>query len=179
MSITPTPPSLYRPEIEGLRAVAVIAVILFHFNKNLLPSGFLGVDMFFVISGYVILGAMTRTKASRCRDFLLGFYTRRVKRLIPALVVCVLLTSLVLSLFLPNPGISLITGIAALFGVSNIYLQIIATDYFGTSAELNAFTHTWALGVEEQFYLLFPLLVWALGFPSRKAHASRHLALAL
>lgn len=156
-------PSNYRPEIDGLRALAVISVIIAHFNSGFLPSGFLGVDMFFVISGYVITQSLYRSNSNNLRAFLVNFYERRVKRLAPALVLCVVFTSLLICLFNPNPGTSLRTGFTALFGLSNIYLFLQATDYFGTAAQLNVFTHTWSLGVEEQFYLLFPFLLWFTG----------------
>jgi peptidoglycan/LPS O-acetylase OafA/YrhL len=150
----------YRPEIDGLRALAVIAVIIAHLDTPFMPSGFLGVDMFFVISGYVITYSLSKTTAGSLSGFLVGFYQRRVKRLVPALVLCVLVTSILISLFNPAPDVSIKTGFAALFGLSNMFLLSQATDYFGLGAQLNVFTHTWSLGVEEQFYLLFPLLVW-------------------
>ena len=77
----------YRPEIDGLRAFAVVAVVINHFNKDLLPSGYLGVDIFFVISGYVITSSLADRKSENFFDFLVGFYERRIKRLLPALVV--------------------------------------------------------------------------------------------
>jgi len=153
----------YRPEIDGLRAVAVLAVIAHHLERSLLPSGFLGVDIFFVISGFVICGSLASRPASDLRSFLLTFYARRVRRLVPALLVCVLLTGLLFSLVNPSPARNLDTGIWALFGLSNLSLHNQALDYFGLSADLNPFTQTWSLGVEEQFYLVFPLLVWCCG----------------
>ena len=77
----------YRPEIDGLRAFAVVAVIINHFNKDLLPSGYLGVDIFFVISGYVITSSLAGRHSRNFLDFLTGFYERRIKHLVPALVV--------------------------------------------------------------------------------------------
>jgi len=154
----------YRPEIDGLRAVAVIAVIVNHFSKDALPSGYLGVDIFFVISGFVITGSILGRPHQSFGEGLAGFYSRRIKRLVPALVFCVVLTSLAICLFNPAPGVSLQTGMTALFGASNVYLYSQSTDYFAPSTELNAFTHTWSLGVEEQFYLLFPFLLWLAGF---------------
>lgn len=148
----------YRPEIDGLRAVAVIAVIIFHFNERLLPRGFLGVDIFFVISGYVITSSLYQLPSGSLSEFLHGFYTRRIKRLVPALALCVVVSSLLICLFNPQPGISLKTGLTALFGLSNLYLLRASRDYFAQSSELNVFTNTWSLGVEEQFYLIFPLL---------------------
>jgi peptidoglycan/LPS O-acetylase OafA/YrhL len=165
----------YRPEIDGLRAMAVIAVIANHFNKNILPSGYLGVDIFFVISGFVITNSLRRHPAKDLKDFLLGFYARRVKRILPALLVMVLISSVGICLFDPNPGTSLLTGIASVFGFSNIYLVIRLTDYFAASADLNVFLHTWSLGIEEQFYFLFPLLVWLTGFGRNSISGSKRL----
>jgi peptidoglycan/LPS O-acetylase OafA/YrhL len=169
----------YRPEIDGVRALAVISVIINHFNKKLLPSGYLGVDIFFVISGYVISSSLYNSSAKNFADFILGFYSRRVKRLVPALILCVLLTSVLICLFDPNPQASLRTGGASLFGLSNLYLLKLATDYFGASAQLNAFTHTWSLGVEEQFYAFFPLIFWLTGFARRHSEGLRNLVCVL
>ena len=153
----------YRADIDGLRALAVLSVVLYHFSAELLPSGFLGVDVFFVISGYVITSSLgTRSDAS-LGDLLLAFYARRVKRLVPALALCVVVTGLAICLFDPHPAASLHTGVAALFGLSNLYLLDQATDYFAAGVRANVFAQTWSLGVEEQFYLVFPLLVWVTG----------------
>jgi peptidoglycan/LPS O-acetylase OafA/YrhL len=162
----------YRQEIDGLRALAVIAVILNHMSKDVLPSGYLGVDVFFVISGYVISSSLHKRSHSSIGELLLDFYARRVKRLIPTLVFFVAITSIIISLFNPAPAITLKTGLASLFGLSNLYLISQATDYFGDSAQLNVFTHTWSLGVEEQFYIIFPCIVWftASGRNGRKGY---------
>lgn len=165
----------YRPEIDGLRAFAVVAVIINHFNKDLLPSGYLGVDIFFVISGYVITSSLAGRQSKNFLDFVTGFYERRIKRLVPALVVFVLITSVLISLFNPDPGVALELGWRSLFGVSNINLYRSSTDYFAQSTELNPFTHTWSLGVEEQFYLLFPFLIWFSGFGQQAAKGARNL----
>jgi peptidoglycan/LPS O-acetylase OafA/YrhL len=157
----------YRQEIDGIRGLAVIAVIINHFNKSLLPSGYLGVDIFFVISGHVVTASLFSHRHESIREFLLGFYSRRVRRLIPALVTCVVLTSLAICLFNPSPGISLRTGLTALFGFSNIYLFTQSTDYFAPTTDLNAFTQTWSLGVEEQFYMIYPLVMWLCGASPR------------
>lgn len=167
--------SKYRPEIDGLRALAVVAVIINHVNKDLLPSGYLGVDIFFVISGYVITASLADRQSKNFLEFLTGFYERRVKRLVPALVVFVLITSVLISLFNPDPGVALRTASASLFGFSNLYLFKQSTDYFAPSTELNPFTHTWSLGVEEQFYLLFPFLIWFSGFGRQSPKGARNL----
>ena len=169
----------YRPEIDGLRAVAVISVIINHFNNDFLPSGYLGVDIFFVISGYVITASLYETSDRNFSEFFLGFYSRRVKRLVPALILCVLITSLLICLFDKTPNASLRTGIASLFGVSNLYLLKQATDYFGMSAQLNVFTHTWSLGVEEQFYVIFPFIVWLTGFGRQRLQGPGNLFLVI
>ena len=127
----------YRPEIDGLRAFAVAAVIINHFNKDILPGGYLGVDIFFVISGYVITSSLFGRPSRDFKDFISGFYERRVKRLIPALSAFVLIMGIAICLFNPEPELSLRTGITSLFGLSNLYLLKQSTDYFAQSTEFN------------------------------------------
>jgi len=153
----------------------VVAVIINHFHKPLLPSGYLGVDVFFVISGFVITASLANRRSSSLGDFLAGFYERRLKRLVPALALFVLITSLFTCLFNPEPLQSLQIGARSLIGISNLSLYKASTDYFGEEVELNSFVHTWSLGVEEQFYLLFPLLVWFTGFGRQTAGGRRWL----
>ncbi|CAK6688298.1 acyltransferase family protein [Synechococcus sp. BA-124 BA4] len=167
----------YRPEIDGLRAFAVIAVIINHFNKEILPSGYLGVDIFFVISGFVITSSLADRKSKNFGDFLSGFYERRIKRLVPALVVFVLITSVLISLVNPEPQLALGIGQKALFGISNISLFSESADYFSQYTDFNPFAHTWSLGVEEQFYLLFPFLIWFSGFGRQAPNGARNLFL--
>ncbi len=154
----------YRQDIDGIRALAVIAVIINHINKDVLPSGYLGVDIFFVISGYVITSSLSNKSHKGFGDFLMEFYSRRIKRLVPALILNVIISSILICFFNPNPKSTLETGITSLFGLSNIYLYIQNTNYFSSSAEKNIFTHTWSLGIEEQFYFLFPFIFWFSGF---------------
>ena len=170
----------YRSEIDGLRALAIASVIVNHFNADLLPSGFLGVDVFFAISGYVITGSILRwaerTDHPGLGTFLIDFYRRRVQRLVPALAVFVVMTALLTCLVDSDPDESLITGITSLFGVSNIYLYSQAVDYFGSDALHNPFTHTWFLGVQEQFYLFYPAITWltlGIGRGERSLHDRR------
>ena len=171
----------YRHELDGLRAIAVLTVIIHHFSKDLLPSGYLGVDFFFVISGYVITRSLlqrgVRAPHSDVRSAMMSFYARRVKRLLPALIFCVMITTLCGSLVMDPESLiyirSLRTGLTALFGFSNLYLYRQATDYFGADSALNLFTQTWSLGVEEQFYFLFPLLVWWAGVSRVKHQTDR------
>src|SRR5262245_50802469 len=101
---------MQRHELDGLRALAVIAVILNHFDKSLLHSGYLGVDIFFVISGFVITTSLMNRKANSFLDFLGGFYTRRIKRLVPALIVNVLITGVLICWFDPDAEFSLRVG---------------------------------------------------------------------
>ena len=169
----------YRPEIDGLRAFAIIAVIINHFNKDLLPSGYLGVDIFFVISGFVITSSVSKRKSFLFTDFIIDFYERRVKRLIPALVFYVIISSLLICLFNSDPSISLKTGFFSLFGLSNIYLIHTSADYFAINQSLNPFTQTWSLAVEEQFYIIFPILVFLSGITRKMKYGFRNLKLIL
>ncbi len=153
----------YRPDIDGLRAIAVTAVILFHAHLFPFASGYVGVDIFFVISGYLIGGIILREVRSGRFSFAM-FYARRARRILPALFTVVLTTCLA-GWFLFSPlqfrGVGA-TATSALLGVSNISFFRFR-DYFGPDARLHPLLMTWSLGVEEQFYLLFPFLVFAIG----------------
>ncbi|MCT0219136.1 acyltransferase [Synechococcus sp. CS-1329] len=160
--------------------MAIVAVILNHLNESLLPSGFIGVDVFFVISGYVITRSLERKEPAHSRGaFLAAFYRRRIQRLVPALAVCVVVTALLTCLVVPDPADSLWTGLLALAGGSNLFLFDQATDYFGSSGLLNTFTQTWYLGVDYQFYLIFPLAVWQLGLGRDGAAGRRRFRLGM
>lgn len=162
----------YLPEIDGLRAVAVIAVITNHFVEDWMQSGFLGVDIFFVISGFVITSYLREVRPAGWKEYLSEFYARRIKRLFPALVVYVLLTNIFFLTLTTTQSPELFrTGGLSLLGLSNIYLFLTSTDYFSLDARLNPFMHTWSLGVEEQFYLLFPAIFALAGFvPKLRKH---------
>ena len=135
-------------------------MVINHLNHTWLEGGFLGVDIFFVISGYVITASINGRLNQPIGLFLGEFYRRRVQRLAPALITCIAITGFLTCLFVTDPSSSLITGATALFGVSNIYLLQESTNYFGLDASLNTFTQTWSLGIEEQFYLIFPAVAW-------------------
>ncbi|MDF0668179.1 MAG: acyltransferase family protein [Nitrospira sp.] len=156
----------YRPEIDGLRAIAVIPVILFHAGFQLFSGGFVGVDIFFVISGYLIT-TIILADLEAGRFSILNFYERRARRILPALY-------LVMASCLPFAWLWLMPSdakelsksvMAGLVFVPNIFFWR-QSDYFDTATELKPLLHTWSLGVEEQFYVLFPLVLmfaWQLG----------------
>ncbi|PSJ39670.1 acyltransferase family protein [Allosphingosinicella deserti] len=151
------------PAIEGLRAIAVLAVIVYHLRPALLPGGYAGVDIFFVISGFVVTGALARRPPDRLAHALGAFYARRILRLLPALLV--MLVTAVLASLLFAPMITILTdsravALGATVGGANIVLARTGLGYFGASADLHPFVHTWSLGVEEQFYLVCPILIW-------------------
>lgn len=171
--------SNYRPELDGLRALAVIFVIINHFSEKILPGGFLGVDIFFVLSGYVVSASLYDRPATDWYVFLSQFYARRMKRIFPALIFCVVITGFIGCYFIQYPTESLKAGMYSLAGASNIYFYSHSSDYFGEDARHNLFTHTWSLGVEEQFYLFFPALLILIGFKAQKHLRNTLLILAL
>lgn len=151
-----------RDDIQGLRAIAVLAVLLFHAFPDRFPGGYIGVDVFFVISGYLITGLIFR-EVSENRFTFANFYSRRVRRIFPALFVVLFFTMIFGSLIL-SPGQLSATArsaISAIFSVSNIYFWR-TSGYFASEAELEPLLHTWSLGVEEQFYILLPIMMIAM-----------------
>lgn len=155
----------YVKAIDGMRALAVLSVMLFHLDEAWLPGGFTGVDIFFVISGYVVSKSLYAYRGDTLGQFVSGFYARRMVRIFPALVLCLLLVALLSTLFVPSAWLSQTnekTGLFAFFGASNFALVWFADGYFSPRGDYNPFLHTWSLGVEEQFYLLFPLLFFPL-----------------
>ena len=152
----------YRSDIDGLRAVAVVPVILYHMGSALAPGGFVGVDVFFVISGFLIT-TVIREEIEAGNFSILRFYERRARRILPALFATVLLTFIVgLCLFMPDElrdlGASMV-GVAV-FASNILFWQ--QTDYFSGPVELKPLIHTWSLAVEEQYYIVFPLLLMAI-----------------
>ena len=154
-------PEGYRPDIDGLRAVAVAAVIAFHAFPSLAPGGFIGVDVFFIISGYLISGLIFG-QLKRGRFSIREFYYRRIKRIFPALIAVLIACFIVGSQILLSEefkklGSHIVS--AALFIANFKYWS--EAGYFDAAAETKPLLHLWSLAVEEQFYLLWPALVWA------------------
>ena len=150
----------YVPGIDGLRAIAVLSVLIYHINPSLFPSGFVGVDFFYVISGFVVSLASSTLVARTPFHLLLAFYRRRLVRILPASLIMLLATTLLATLFIPITGrltSTDLTGVAGVVGAANLILWWAAGDYFSAGSELNPYTHMWSLGVEEQFYIIFPL----------------------
>ena len=169
----------YRRDIDGLRAIAVTSVVFYHAGLWPLSSGYVGVDIFFVISGFLIGGILNRETRAGTFSFA-GFYARRARRILPALIVVVTIVSL-LSLALMGARELRQTGLSAgtaLVGISNVYFWW-STNYFAPSAHLNPFLMTWSLGVEEQFYIFFPFLLILLARRSQWQSAGAIAALSV
>ncbi len=151
----------YRPYLDSLRSIAVLYVILFHLFPNLFKGGFIGVDIFFVISGFIVTKTFLNSNFTTLKDSILGFFLRRVKRILPALLFLFIIVSILSILIIPPEQNKeyIVSGAYSLFGISNIFFTRVASDYFNFASSMNPFTHTWSLGVEEQFYLFLPLLI--------------------
>jgi peptidoglycan/LPS O-acetylase OafA/YrhL len=171
----------YRPDIDGLRAVAVLSVLAFHYGAALspewrLPGGFTGVDVFFVISGFLITFKLAEDIAAGTFS-ILGFYDRRICRILPALLVMLAVT-LFAGKFLLMPGdykALAISTAASAFGVSNFFF-LSHTGYFDQSADLLPLLHAWSLAVEEQFYLVWPPLLFVIAAGRKRIDIAAALA---
>ena len=156
-----------RLDVQGLRALAILFVLGFHGHLGL-SSGFVGVDVFFAISGFVITTTLVAELERSGSISLPGFYLRRAKRLLPALAAMVALVVGLGVLLVPVAAVHMLplTALAASVFGGNIYLESLPRDYFSASSNLDPLLHTWTLGVEEQFYLAFPVILlasWLLG----------------
>ncbi|MGY4523561.1 acyltransferase family protein [Pseudomonas sp. TE21394] len=154
----------YRPDIDGLRALAVLAVVIFHFDKRWLPGGFVGVDIFFVISGYLITGIILK-EVRRGEFSFSNFYLRRMKRIFPAAFFLIFITTLFGLVFMvPMDAKDLASSaIASTVSLANIYFwKYLDISYFAASSDMVPLLHMWSLGVEEQFYLIWPALLMML-----------------
>jgi peptidoglycan/LPS O-acetylase OafA/YrhL len=149
----------YRPDLDGIRAIAVLSVIVYHLSISLLPGGYLGVDIFFVLSGYLITNIIWREAISK-RFSVARFYERRCRRILPALVVLLIAVSAFAALILLPIDLEGVakSALATMVFAANIYF-FNDTGYFTQVAEQKPLLHVWSLGVEEQFYIIFPLLV--------------------
>lgn len=150
----------YRSEIDGLRALAVISVAIYHFFPLALPSGYLGVDIFFVISGFLITSQLIKYKNEDKWQFLKQFYARRIKRLFPALFVFFSITTLTLSIVMLKFDFE--SFFSSLISAKTFWANLYFWQdggYFGGRNELKPLLHTWSLSVEEQFYLIYPSLI--------------------
>lgn len=165
----------YRPEIDGLRAIAVLAVILFHSHAQFLPSGYLGVDIFFVISGYLITQIIYQEMQNNTFSFVY-FYQRRIKRIIPASLTVLIFTVLVSHfLFFAEDAYEVRqSAFWALLFSANLFFADASADYFTHTVQDKPLLHFWSLSVEEQFYFIFPLVLFLL-FKYQKQNIQRVL----
>ena len=155
--------STYIPAIDGLRAVAVFAVLLYHLGVNWLPGGFLGVDLFFVISGYVITRVILDSIQSANGLDLREFYYGRVRRLYPGLLLLIMITTVLAATIAPDAIRRIVQDVPyVLTGTNNWHLVAIHQDYFQTVGRAPMLQHTWSLAVEAQFYLIWPITLVAI-----------------
>lgn len=159
-STSATDSLVYRPDIDGLRAVAIISVLVFHAFPSFLPGGFVGVDIFFVISGYLISDIIVR-RLELGRFGFCEFYARRVKRIFPSLIVVLSATLILGSIFLPPIQLEKLgKHTVASAGFFENYVLLWESGYFDIASDLKPLKHIWSLALEEQFYLIYPLLLW-------------------
>ncbi|MEE6138736.1 acyltransferase family protein [Mycobacterium sp. 050128] len=165
------PHARFRPDIEGLRAVAVLGVVLFHAGVPGVRGGFVGVDVFFVISGFLITGLLWREVGTAGSIRLRRFYGARARRLLPASATVGVVTAIAAFLLLPPLAIRpvLLDGITSALYVGNCWFFLEATDYFSDSANASPFLHYWSLGVEEQVYFVWPAIMLGVAWVIRRA----------
>ena len=168
-------------EIQALRAIAVVLVVLYHGGITWFSGGYIGVDVFFVISGYLITGLLVREHTSSGTINFLKFYARRIRRLFPAAAVVVAAVCVAgWYLYSPLEFKQLTsTAITTSIYISNVWFFQLATDYLAVETHTNPLLHTWSLSVEEQFYLFWPLLIISLTKLSRSSDATRQLVIGL
>lgn len=170
-------PSAYLPDVEGLRGIAILLVVAYHAGLSLVPGGYVGVDVFFVLSGYLIVGQLARELEATGRIDLPAFYARRARRLLPAAAVVILVTLLASLWLLPSRAMqgTASAGIAAALYVSNLYFGQRATNYLADESA-NPLLHTWSLSIEEQFYIAWPVALALLALAAPRI-AARQRAL--
>jgi peptidoglycan/LPS O-acetylase OafA/YrhL len=166
----------FRPDIEGLRAVAILAVVLYHAHVSVLGGGFDGVDVFFVVSGYLITSLIWRELNRDGRVSLAAFYGRRARRLLPAAIFVVAVTALAARRWMPPLELPSVMkdGVASSLYVVNYRLALQHTSYLAPARVVSPFQHFWSLAVEEQFYLVWPLLLIGASMVWRRPHRYQH-----
>jgi len=174
-SFMKSPHSAKLDAIQGLRALAVLLVIFYHYDFPV-KNGFVGVDVFFVISGFVITQSLARNRTISWRKDLINFYVKRIARLFPAFFVVFLFTILAVFLvYSPNLGVqqNAIKGsLGAILGLSNFAIPRISGGYFAVNGLSNPFLHTWSLSLEEQFYIIYPLLFFFLRWMTKRKNSA-------
>ena len=151
----------YRPDIDGLRAIAVLSVVIYHFFPYALPGGFTGVDVFFVISGFLI-ARIIFTQLAENRFSFADFYARRIRRIFPALILVLIATfAFGKIIFFEHEFALLAKHVLAGAGFASNFLLWSEAGYFDTASEFKPLLHLWSLGIEEQFYMLFPFLIFS------------------
>ena len=165
-------PNKFRPDIAGLRAVAVVAVVLFHADVPGVDGGFVGVDVFFVVLGFLITGLLWREVSATGTVGLRKFYGARARRLLPASATVGVITMIGSAVLLPPLQTRTVIGdgIASALYVSNYWFIQQGVDYFRGQMPPSPFQHYWSLGVEEQFYLAWPALIIGTAWLIRRAH---------
>src|SRR5215217_1806010 len=171
----------YSPGLDGLRAIAVMAVLLYHADLSWIPGGFLGVEVFFVISGYLITALLLAEWHQKGTINLKDFWLRRARRLLPALYVLLVVTLTFAVVFLPGEVAGLRADVIAAVGyVTNWFLIFGQESYFESVGRPSVLQHLWSLAVEEQFYLIWPIvLAVGLGFGATRLRRRRVLTVAL
>ncbi|PRA11655.1 acyltransferase [Arthrobacter sp. MYb211] len=163
MSSPPAAPKNFRPEIQALRALAVLLVVAYHLEPGLLPGGYIGVDIFFVISGFLITSHLLREAQRTGTVNLASFFAGRARRILPAAMLVILVVVAAALAIFPKTqwGTLTVQGLASAFSVQNWVLAADSVDYLASEQAPGPLQHFWSLGVEEQFYLFWPLLVLA------------------
>ena len=164
VNTAPSPSLHYRPDLQGLRAIAILLVVIAHAELGFFPGGFIGVDIFFVLSGYLITGLLLREYKDTGRIHLSRFYARRFRRLLPALLTMISLI-LAASVFILSSYEIREQTASAVFAstwTSNLFFAFSTIEYFAELQSQDLFLHTWSLGVEEQFYIVWPISILAI-----------------
>ncbi|WP_253872205.1 acyltransferase family protein [Promicromonospora umidemergens] len=169
----------FLPEVQALRAVAVALVVIYHLEPNMLPGGFIGVDVFFVISGFLITGHMLREVEQTGKLSLTRFWAGRARRILPASLVVIAATAVLATAVVPVTEWANLQrqALASVFYVQNWVLAADAVDYLAADNVATPFQHFWSLAVEEQFYLLWPIVVVGAALAVRRARGDRTRAL--